>query len=520
MCVDSLFRLHPDYPKFGTNIFNIANYFMTYGKEKNLDELITWYSTKTHIAKSEFYERWLSRTGLFGVSLLSAKMDGFSHNPNLDLTDTSTIKKIFNLYYGELIKESINQDDLNFNLALYYKHLGAMLSKIYTEQGVMKPLVMDSLFEKAVEHYLKVSPGYLDGKTEITVRKEESLQIQQMIKRKYLFLYPDHFPKVFNNRVFATKYFTDEYFTFLLRSGHFSNLYKTSNDLNQINIWLSNYYETKSYTDELNYSVRLKGSVLVQIDSVLSSNPSSFSNNNNMVRLLLINYYIDNHQTKQIDGYYKKLQINRLTENLKESITLQKDIYYLINKLAGYLAGEGRIEDVNQIASLISNPVNRINTYSLAARQLMAGKGAQQHNAFVLMDSAASEFSRIKDFEFTSDPHSGSNDPRKAIVLSLSWIGGQEIHKLAGNYVEQISLIKQNDIIARWIEGTAGSGQYYLAYASIPAISPAGARLNYFTRILLQEAERRPMEKEWKAAISARLEVYKWEFLTYETDYF
>ena len=62
-------------------------------------------------------------------------------------------------------------------------------------------------------------------------------------------------------------------------------------------------------------------------------------------------------------------------------------------------------------------------------------------------------------------------------------------------------MTRQNDVIARWIEGTVGSGQYYLAYSSIPEFSSSTARVNYFNRILLQEAVRRPMDKEWKAAV-------------------
>jgi hypothetical protein len=156
----------------------------------------------------------------------------------------------------------------------------------------------------------------------------------------------------------------------------------------------------------------------------------------------------------------------------------------------------------------------------MAAKQLLDGKSAQQHNAFVLLDSAISDLNRIKDNEVTFNPNVGFNDPRKALVLALSWIGGQEMHNLAGKFVEQISMARHDDVIARWIEGTAGTGQYYLAYSSIPDISSSTARINYFNRILLQEAVRRPMVKEWKAAISGRLEVYKWEFFNYEADYF
>jgi hypothetical protein len=448
-------------------------------------------------------------------------MAGGNHNPNLDLSDIPTIQKIFDLYYDVLKRENKNPDALNFNLALYYKHRGTLLSKIYKEEErVAQPLSMDPLFEKAVEHYRKVSSSYLDQITEITVRQNWYNQIQQKIRRKYLFLYPDHFQKVFNNRDLATKYFTDKYIIFLLRRGYFSSLYKTSNDLALINNWLSNYFERKSNNDVMNYSARLQEQVLLQIDSLLSNNPSAAMLNNNIVRLLLINYYIDNQREDRIDEFYKKLEPEKFPENLKENITSQNDFYFLINRVAGHLVREGRIDEVTRIARIFPNSVNRINTYSLASRQLLAEGGGQQQNVFLLLDSAISELNRIKSFEFTFDQNTGYNDPRKALILALSWVGGQEMHNLAGKYVEQISMTRQNDVLAQWIEGTAASGKYYLAYASIPDISSAAARINYFNRILLQESIRRPMEKEWKSAIESRLDVYAWEFLGYEADNF
>jgi hypothetical protein len=94
------------------------------------------------------------------------------------------------------------------------------------------------------------------------------------------------------------------------------------------------------------------------------------------------------------------------------------------------------------------------------------------------------------------------------------------MHNLAGHYVEQISLSRQDDVIERWIEGAAGSGQYYLAYTSIPDITSPAERLNYYNRILLQESVRRPMDKDWRDALDSRMKVYKWEFVMYETDLF
>jgi energy-coupling factor transporter ATP-binding protein EcfA2 len=520
MCVDSLLKLNANYPSQRNNIFNIANYFITYGKEKTLGDLISWYCKNQKISHAEFLERWLSLEGILTFEFLDYKLVMVNHNPNLELSDLNSIEKVFDLYHDIIIKESKGADELNFNLALYYKQRGAWFSKIYKEkEHIIHTVSMYPLFEKAVEHYRKVSSSYLDQITEITVRQDYSI-VQQKIRRKDLFLYPDHYQKVFNNREFSTKYYTDKYIDFLLTRGYFSSMYRTPNDLGLINTWLSNYFERKSNSDIMHYAAPIKEQVLVRIDSVLSIDPSATGLNNNLVRLLLIEKFLESKQYGRIDEVYKKLEPERFTENLKSSLIGQTDFYYLVNRLTGYLAREGRTDEVIRITRVFSNPANRIKTYSMTTRELLAEKNEHHELAFILLDSAICELNRTRNFEFGFDWNQGSSDPRKALVLALSWVGGQQMHSLAGNYVEQIPISRQDDMLALWVDGTAGSKQYYPAYTSIPDITSAGERLNDYNRILLQECIKRSMDNNWKEFIEGRIKVYKWEFLQYDPELF
>ncbi len=517
MCVDSLTKMHNDYPIFRTNIFNVANYFITYGQEENLSSLVSWYCSNQKITESEFYERWLNRTGVLSTVFVFQKMVGVNHNPNLDLCDIPEIQKIFDLYYKVILKENKNADVLHFNLALYYKHRGALLSKIYDEERqVARPRNIDSLFEKAVEHYLKVSLSYLGQITEITVRQIVADIVQQKIVRRDLFLYPDHFQKVYNNRWFVSKYYTDKYFDFLVEKGYFSILYRSPHDLDLINNWLSNYYEWKcaGYGEVLHYAAPLQEPVLLRIDSLLSYHPLAGKLNNNLIKLILIDYFLENGQNGRVEEYYKKLEPERFIENLKERYMVQDAYFYLINRLAGYLASEGRIEETIRLAQTFPHRANRVKTYSMAAHELLTKKAGRPETAYILLDSAINELNRIKDFEFVS------KDPRNALALALSAIGGQEMHALARKYVEQVSLASQDDMIERWMQGTASSGQYYLAYASIPDIAVTSDRLNYFNQILLQEVAKRPMSEDWKTTFMSRLKDYTWQDIYYEYDIF
>ena len=518
ICVDMLMKWHSNYPSFGTNIFNIANYFITYAQEQPLNDLISYYCQKQKLTQSEFYERWLSRTGILSGEFLFYKMAGANHNPNLDLTSIKFIEKIFDRYYDALVRENNELNALHFKLALYYKHRGAVLSKIYKEQerGI-KSVRMDSLFEKAVEHFHTVSLSYLEQPIEITVRQFAYDQIQQKIRRKDLFLYPDHFPKIFNNRGVATKYFGDQFFNFLLNKKYFSTLYKTSRDLNLINDWIVHYYENRSTAqgELFHYLVPLSEPVLVRIDSLLSDNPQASKLNNNLIRLLLINFYIENEKLDNIEKYYQKLQPEKFKENLKVIQGIPNDFYFLVNRMAGYLATRGRIDEVIRITQSVPGIANHIKTYSLAAKQLMAQKAGHQELAFILLDSALSELNRIKDFEFTA------YDPRIALVQALSSVGGEEMYALSRRVVETVSIAKQKQMIEFWIGGTASSGNYFKAYSSIPAMSAPADKINYYTIILWQEAVKHPMDAEWKRSLEKRMENYMWENISiYEVELF
>ncbi len=169
---------------------------------------------------------------------------------------------------------------------------------------MIQPVKMDSVFELAMSYYSKVSTSYLDQISEVTVRMNIDLATQQKIRRGDLFLYPDYFQKVSTNR-FSPKYFTDEFFNFLLDNGHFSTLYKSSHDMSLVNTWLLNYYEFKSTGEVLNYNAPLQESTLVRADSLLSNHPEALKLNNNLVRLILIEYYLEKKQYESVKLFIK-----------------------------------------------------------------------------------------------------------------------------------------------------------------------------------------------------------------------
>jgi energy-coupling factor transporter ATP-binding protein EcfA2 len=511
-CVDSLMRHHPDYYNFQNNIFNIANYVITYGKGDVLDDMIAHYCRKQKLSEPEFYERWLSRAGILSGEFLYRKMVRANHNPNLDLSDESIIRDIFTRYQKAIVKSGNDPVTRDFNLALFYKHQGVLLSKVFTDRGEFSKIAaLDSLFQQAVIYYQKIPGSYLDQYIEVTVD-----QVQQRVRRKDLFLYPDHYLKVFNNRAWTPRYLSDAYFNYLHRKGLFSTLYNAPRDFMLINDWLTNYYDYgwAQGGEILHYTAHLS-ETLLRVDSLFSHHPVARNVNGNLVRLLIVDDMLDKSDGDEINEYVIKIEPSKFNENLKQGkIRSQIGFFYLVNRLTAYLAMQGRSDEIVKIVQQFPHRANKIKLYSMAAREMAYTRQGPQEIIYPLLDSAISEMNRIKNFEFTSF------DPRIALVLAIATVGGTQMNDLAKGYVESLSITRQNNILQRWMEGISASGNYYLAYSSIPAITAPPDRLDYINLILLHEAIRRSTDSDWTISLKRRLAEYTWQDINFEADLF
>jgi hypothetical protein len=518
-CLDSLLKYNPNYPRYLNGAVNIAAYLFQYDHLAQLHEMIIRYCNKQKMRTDEFFERWLNGSGIYSVDFSNKLWVGENHNMALELFDEGKMQRLFDLYEAEIRKNFIRSDELNFNLSLYYKQRGAIFSKMVNDgRATVSFAQLDSLFKKSVDEYRKVSPSYLDG--EITIFNQGRQQAE--ILRKNLFLYPDHYQKVWNRAFLVPKYYSVNFLDYLIKHDLIGEFYRTEKDIGLIYTWLKHYLYTNGTSDtqqeEKNYT-RLNEQDLIRIDSLFTtlSSQQKLNGMENLAHLLLLHHYLQHGQYDKVEPIYQKLNIEKFSTNLIEREyntnalgNFINSFSYLINELTEYLASQGRQEEANRIIRQYTSSNNRIKAYANAARGFQKFSSTAPEQMFSYLDSAVTELERLEDFQFIS------TDPRIILAYNMSAAGGTILYDLSEQYVKQLSINAQNDIVQRWIQGIARSGNYYQAYNSIPEIVILSDRLYLFNMILLHEAIARTTNPDWKLYLKNKEEGFYLEDFAFE----
>jgi len=518
-CVDSLMKYQPNYPNFRVGVTNIAAYLFKEGFAKETDELLTWYSTKQKISKLELYERWLNTSGFVGLPIVFKAQSSQNDNNNLELMDFNLVNKLFDQYYNVTLNEYKEPDLLNFNLALYYKHRASILTKINTDKQGRYKLNADSLFDKAWAHYDKVSAPYLAALQEfnwVGLFVQNNINLKRT--REEIFLFPDHMNKVSGIRLQPIRYFSDAFISYILKSGRFNDFYKTENTLKWLEEWLIwyNRFNRPNYTNQRlgkNFTP-LTEPILRKIDSVLTYNPSATNVSANLARLLLMEFYMDNDEEEKVVRLYKSLDFVKLKADFRKlGNNFHQVLSYRLDKLSQYFALKGRKEEAIKVIQNQPIAKNVIKSYSTASLLLLQSPTGPKEDAYVYFDSAITGFKRLKSSIFTNI------NPRVALILTPAMIGGKDMEALSLQFVREIELNQQSEVVQTLVMGTAMRGDYYKAYSSIPELTLVD-RIHYYDIILTVDGAKRATDAEWKKYFNNYKDVWIYQLIGYDYEFF
>lgn len=515
-CLDSLLKYNPSYPNFTNGAWAVASYLFRYHHDAPLKAFVDYYCGLQKIKPTEFYERWLNQSGIYSMDFSNKLWVGENHNISLELFDESQMVRLFDLSERELMNAFRDPDELHYRLSLYFKQRGALMSKLVADGHSKATLAqINSYYSRSVEEYRKVAAGYL--KEEVTVFVGGQQQIKTT--RRNLFLYPDHLQKVFIRAFFVPLYYSPSFLHYLIDHKLIHEFYKDEQDLGLIYRWLKNYFGSNGTNDttqeEKNYT-ELEEKDLVRIDSLIThfSAKDKLHGMGNLSKLMLIHRYREQGQFDKIELAYQGLDIDKFDSNLKEREfntgglrTLINSFSVYMSETAQYLASQGRSEEANRIISEYTNSNNRIKAYSDVTRGFRVFPSTVPADIYAYLDSAATETDRLEDYLFVS------TDPRIIVSYAISSLGGKNFYDLSQSYVKQLSLNAQTDIVQRWIQGIAESGDYYQAHQSIPEITILTDRLYLYNIILLEDAYRRADNADWKLWLHKRREA------NYQEDY-
>jgi hypothetical protein len=493
-CLDSINKYNDNYFQYWNNPANIGGYFLLYNHVESFRYFVKAYSKTTGIPRHILVKTIAGQAGIEELRRTIKFIQHGNYNENLATFDFEHVKELFGIYKSTIEEDIHDRNELNFNLALYYKQLGAVYDKISRARAiVLKPGLIDSLFSAATGYYSRIPAGFLESKVEVYIEPAIGNKQKRIMKRSHIFLYPDHF-KISESitAVEGFRYYGDAFFNYMVRNNLFGKYYHDKEDYQLLITWLDSYFEMSGILSGTGYYNRtalnypdLPQSDLLSMDSIIARSGYSDLLDDAWINLKLVHDYFEAGDSLKAFDRVKRLKF--LAFN-KPYYTEQNPFYNLLLNVAKELAVYGKRKEAMSIAGQFLNIKNRVSVYSeLASYTRMMGLDDVSE---IYRDSALAGLARVKFFrdnqgELRFDYRNGLvemltlQDKSGDIRLARALIGGMAREA------------KLNGVVAG-VRTLARMNHYYSATSFIPSLANPEDRLRCIIAILYVEVLNEP----------------------------
>ena len=499
-CVDTLMRYGQNYylNDYASNVddaTNIAAVFYLSGETDNLNDFVSGYCARKKISEEEFYSRLLGRT-LHAINI-ATNLDlywwtGAKSNLNLQLSSRDQLS-FFYAKYREVVQATIqNPDQRNFLLAVSFKNEGISKS-LNKEQLARGELTTAQYFDKAVEHYKRISPTYLEQPVK-AVGNAGADEI--VVPRKYFFVYPD-IKTAFHPlepRSFFFFYSTDVFIEYILDNNLFNTLYPSTAELEFISQWLLSY-NSKVWAARGFVTQRARTEAFKKLETAFAKRKNEKADINWLYLYLGFDEQKAGNKEEML-GYYRKLDAENIFNTLRSKEygnNINNQSFRLIGYAIKAFTTTGHFDEAYQLLNAFKKPINRSTLYAFVASELLREKsqvgGIQQ-----LLDSANAELGRVTSIT-EQQPH------RHLLGYSLLLKEGQK------NSAQAYQLIKNLQFkflaIAHICRAYGSNDQLYLAKENIPANISDTNQADFLAEILYGMSEQKQLPNSWLNFISS-----------------
>jgi hypothetical protein len=500
MCMDTILKYHPNYDLNWTNSRNVAAYFLLYGKDDGFKDFVTRYAKRLGLNRHEYVRGFTNRAGIFDLTHFVRGVKHGNFNPNLILFTGHYQEKVFDIYRS-IIKEDIsNPNERDFALALVAKQQGSVLAKKFKERKeIVDSARITRLFDEALALFQKLPDQFLESKIEAVIVGGAEGLANINVRRKLLFIYPDHLNIVLPNfSPGSCRFYGDDFFQYLNRKNLWTSFYKTAEDYALLNAWVNASFGFRDIyvpfvffnSSYSNNGAPLDHSVFVVLDSIIARSGFEKELDNSWTRIQLLRDFLAQKEIpkalSQLDGInYDKL-VNG-ARNFIETVCLHS----YATHAAKELAQAGYPDRAAPFVKRFKRRENRIVTY--AQLGIASYRNGQEEQAKAYLDSVNGEFEKSRNL--TSFDYAGFNDLRtsavKLIALLKKGDGRRENLDLTGS-------MGNNTVagIATWVGALAEVDQYYEAESVIPELSNTDNKLNFYTQILYNRIRQTPLPED------------------------
>jgi len=494
------------------NYTNVLGYLYQYNHLDQTKKVIEWlakhYPTDDPLT---VYRNAVIRSGhipgLFGINLIKkiARSNSGYFHVNLGL---GTREQFFALAneYERLANEVKDANERNYLLAMHYKRIAILYSKYLFDRGLpLDQKQMDMWLDNAWSHFKQASEEHLGGKVTVNYRYYEDGVRSTQWARKTVFLYPDY-----RDGWFADKYHTDVFLDYIIRKGLLKTYYDTPETIALVHEMISSSTEIWVYRDNgegsgfFQNDYVLPDKLLTDILAFVNTASSGKSFDKNLPILVLADRYFEKGDSVNGLKYFHQLEKDKLISSGNKYEYLSQA--YFINaiiKLTTYLATLGHTKESMDIIALYE-PYQKAFCYAAAADGLYK---TYHPKAFVFLDSAYSEVSRIDFNELNNNDFYEELDSRRELLYLLGKVGGDRANRLAASLIKELSETGKVRGLVGMIIGTATDGNYYTALSAMPPTLTEDQELVCYFSILGQIV-RGKKDPDWQGMDESLL----WEY--------
>jgi len=470
------------------NATNILGYFAQFEKTEEMEEYLNYLSSKSGLSRSRLMNLTLDHAG--GMKSLYAQIKIFeeeNYNPGLSILYQTSLETLFNLY-EKVIKEDEVGDNKQFHLAMLYKQRGAYLSwQAQLPSNNINLSTINGWFDKALERYVSVSNSYKSTSEEINYRYWGDGIRNQSFSKAYFFMYPDYF----YNQWQSGRYVSTAFMNYILDNELMHKIYKTSDDLETINDWLSNYNEVYPNLNESRALAPFDPDLIERILDEIAQHPAGDNVDKTLLLLLAANHSFKNGNIDAAIGKFKAIEVDKIGPLANRWQYLNYTfIYNQLLLLSKSLAINGYHQEAKSLIESTPDANYKTFIYGELANFLSTNRG--EIASFVYLDSALQNNAIRGNNTMNFFVH-----PSYPIISTLAGIGGVEmISKAKSMFIEMQPGLKGAGLF-RYIRGIAWSGNYHRAVEAIPINGSSQSELNYYTLILTEEANKMSTKKGW-----------------------
>lgn len=371
--------------------------------------------------------------------------------------------------YEKAISAIREPSERNYLMAIHFKRVAMFESKYNYDRGIEVPEpALDGLLDKAWSHFTQVNNEYLGAAVTVEYRTMGK-SFEKTMTRRAEFVYPDYI-----GGWQSRDYHSELFYRYLEKKQLLTSAFKTSEDLEQIHIWVANADWKMPFVvlGSMENRAPIAGATLLSAAEFAAKHPSGKNFDGNLIFFILANNAFERGDTLAGLNFYKRIDLRNIRRSAAQYEQWRKTSFrnHML-QLAKHLALCKKVRESIQLIEMLDNDVMRLNAYAFVADYVYDNNF--DPNTFIFLDSAFSKWKGL--------PNPNVSNPleyRNRLVEVVEKVGSRKMRALSKDILRDTPEERKFAGAISLTKANCERGDFYRAMNSIPASLTESQDLN------------------------------------------